>query len=55
MTMDEQARQRREQQIPEGRRLELASQVDEVAGDLSVLELRYVRDLLTTRLRTPQT
>jgi len=53
MTMDEQARQRREQKIPAERRSQLGDRLDELASGLSVLELRYVRDLLTAKLRAP--
>lgn len=50
VTMDEHARQRREQMIEPGRRKELMRQLDDLAANMSELELRYVRDLITARL-----
>jgi hypothetical protein len=50
LTMDEQARQRRESLIAEDRRRELTKRFDDLAKGLTELELRYVRDLIGVRL-----
>lgn len=49
VSKDELARQHREQQIPPARKGELSKRVEVLAADLTDLELRYVRDLLTHR------
>jgi len=49
LTMDEHARQKREERIPAKRRGELKRQVEDLALELSDLELRYVRDVLAAR------
>jgi hypothetical protein len=50
VTMDEHARLAREKQIEAKRRAELKRSTDDLAQDLSDVELRYVRDLITQRL-----
>lgn len=50
LTMDEHARQKREESIPATRRSELKRRVEDLAGELSDLELRYVRDVLAAKL-----
>jgi hypothetical protein len=50
VTMDEHARQQRENQIPAPRRRELTSIVRNLIDELEDVELRYVRDQLSARL-----
>jgi hypothetical protein len=51
VTMDEHARQQREAQIPPGRRSELDARVQRIAEELSEIEMRYIRDAISQRLR----
>lgn len=50
LTMDEQARKRRQSLIDPNRRHELTDQFEQLADGLTDLELRYVRDLIGARL-----
>jgi hypothetical protein len=50
MTMDEHARQRREELIPAKRRAELDRQARDLENRLPELELRYLRDQITATL-----
>jgi predicted transcriptional regulator len=50
--MDEHARQRREEQIPATRRHELDKRARQLAKELPELELRYLRDVLASKLAT---
>lgn len=50
ITMDEHARQQREAQIPAQRRSELDKQVQQLAKELTSVELRYVRDAIAAKL-----
>jgi hypothetical protein len=50
ITMDEHARQQREQLISAQRRRELDRQADDLAKELGDLELRYLRDRITAKL-----
>jgi hypothetical protein len=50
ITMDEHARRRREEQIAPKRRRELESRVAEMARELTELELRFVRDIISSKV-----
>jgi hypothetical protein len=51
MTMDEHARHQRQARIPAGRRAELDARIDRLHEELSDIELRYVRDAISEKLR----
>jgi hypothetical protein len=54
MSADEHARKRREEMVSANKRKEIAGLVTRLASDLSDLELRYLRDVITLKLAKPR-